>query len=219
MHWSYTITLILAFSILIPAIIGLFRFAQIQDIYRPFIFLLWIGCATEVLSVYFAYRYRNNLAISTIYTLSESLLLLWFFTKLGVFKNRKRPVYILGSVFVIIWIIDNFSTGAFGSRFSFYFDTIYAVVIVLLSVKAINSVLFTEKKIIKNPTFLICTALVIFFTYQIIQRMFGLFGLKDSFEFRSSVQRILQLVNFFTNIIFALAVLAMRKKKPFAFEF
>ena len=211
--------MILSLSIFIAGIIGVLRFAQIPEIYRPFIYLIWIGCITEVLSIYFAYRYHNNLAIQTIYTLLESLLLLWFFARLGIFKKHKKFVYLLGSVFVISWAIDNFWSGAFGSRYSFYFDMIYALFIVLLSIRAINNLLFTEKELLKNPTFLICMGLMIFFTYQIIQRMFGLYGLKDTMQFRSSVQRILNLINCFTNLIFALAVLWMRKRKPFTMQF
>lgn len=219
MQWSYTVTVILAFSIFIAGIIAILRFAQIQDIYRPFVYLIWVGCITELLSVYFAYRYHNNLAIQTIYTLLESLLLLWFFYKLGIFKKQKKFIYLLIVVFVISWFIDNFWSGAFGSRYSFYFDMIYALFIVLLSIRAINNLLFIEKELLKNPTFLICMGLIIFFTYQIIQRMFGLYGLKESYEFRSNIQHILQVINCLTNLVYALAIIWMKKRRPFTFEF
>jgi hypothetical protein len=219
MQWSYTVTVILAFSIFIAGIIAILRFTQIQDTYRPFIYLIWVGCVTELLSVYFAYRYHNNLAIQTIYTLLESLLLLWFFYKLGIFKKQKKFIYLLIVVFVISWFIDNFWSGAFGSRYSFYFDMIYALFIVLLSIRAINNLLFIEKELLKNPTFLICMGLIIFFTYQIIQRMFGLYGLKESYEFRSNIQHILQVINCLTNLVYALAIIWMKKRRPFTFEF
>lgn len=219
MQWSYTITMILSLSIFIAGAIAVFRFNQIQSKYYPFIFLLWIGCVTEVISIYFAYRYRNNLAVSTIYTLLESVLLLWFFVKLGVFNNRRNLVYIIGALFVASWTIDNFWAGAFGLRYSFYFDVIYALCIVLLSIRAINNLLFTEGELLKDPTFLICIGLVIFFTYQIIQRMFGLYGLKDSSEFRANVQHILYVISCFTNLVFASAVLWMPKRRLFAFKF
>ena len=219
MHWNYTVTVILSLSIYVAGIIGIVRFNKIQDIYRPFIYLVWIGCITEVVSIYFAYRYRNNLAISTIYALLESLLLLWFFAKLGVFKKQKKVVYLFGAVFIISWAIDNFWGGGFGARYSFYFDTIYALFIVILSIRAINDLLFTERDLLKNPTFLICMGLIVFFTYQVIQRLFGLYGLKDSTEFRANVQRILYVINCITNLVFALAVSWMRKRRAFVFEF
>lgn len=219
LHWSYTVTMILSLSIFIAGIIGIFRFSKIQEIYYPFIYLIWIGCITELLSIYFAYRYHNNMAIQTVYTLVESLLLLWFFNRLGVFKGKKRFLYSLVVFFVTIWGIENFAGNNFGSRLSFYFDIIYALFIVLLSIRAINELLFTEKDLLKNPTFLICIGLIFFFTYQVIQRMFSLYGLKDSFDFRIRVQRIMSIINCLSNLIFALAVFWMRKRKAFTMQF
>jgi len=60
--------------------------------------------------------------------------------------------------------------------------------------------LFVEKDLLRNATFLICVGLIIFFTYQIIQRMFELFGLRDSIDFRRNVSRILSIINCFTNL-------------------
>jgi len=219
MHWNYTVTMILNFSIFIAGIIGIFKFTQIGDIYRPFIYLIWIGCITEILNTYFAYRYHNNVIVGVAYSLCESLLLLWFFAKLGLFKTHKKLLYLLIGIFIIVWLADNFLSGNFGSSFSFYFDIVYAFSIVILSVRTVNELLFTEKEVLKNPTFLICIGLTIFFTYQVIQRMFNLYGLKDSSDFRRSVQRILIVINCLTNLIFAFAVLWMRKRRPFTFRF
>jgi len=219
MHLNFTIAMILSFSIFIAGVIAIFRFAQIRDIYRPFVYLIWIGCITEAVSTYFAYVYHNNLAILAIYRLCESLLLLWFFSKLGIFKNLDKLLYLLMAVFVIIWLGENFLSSHFKVRLTFYFDIVYALCVVLLSIRAINDLLFTEKELLKNPTFLICIGLIIYFTYQIIQRMFGLYGLRDSADFRRGVQTILMLINCLTNLIYALAVLWMRKRQPFRFQF
>lgn len=219
MHWNYTVTMILSFSIFIAGAIGAFRFAQIHNIYRPFIYLMWVGCITEVLSVYFAYHYHNNLPIIIIYSLCESLLLLWFFSKLGIFRGQRKLLYFLFGLFIATWLIDNFLGGDFGMKYSFYFDIICALFIVFLSIGAINELLFTERELLKNPTFLICIGLITFFTYQIIQRLFGLYGLKDSLDFRRSIQRILSVINCLTNLLFALAIIWMRKRRPFSLRF
>jgi hypothetical protein len=219
MHWNYTVTVILSLSVFIAGIIAIFRFAQISDVYRPFIYLIWIACITEVLNIYFAYRFHYNVVVMTIYGFCESLLLLWFFSRLGIFKGKKNFLYFLISFFLIIWFSENFLGKHFGSRISYYFDIVYAFLVVLFSIRAINDLLFTEKELLKNPAFLICIGLIIFFTYQIVQRMFGLFGLRDSIDFRRSVQRILSIINCLANLIYALAVLWMRKRKPFTFQF
>jgi len=218
MQFNYYTTLILSSSILIPAIIAIFRYNQISSVYRPFIYLIWIGCLAEILGAYFAYVYQNNAAVGAIYRLCESLFLLWFFSKLGIFNNHKSLLYFLTLVFIIIWFAEVFFSKSF-SNFTFYFDMAYALTIVLLSIRSVNDLLFVEKDLLRNPTFLICVGLIIFFTYQIIQRMFGLYGLKDSLDFRRNVQRILSIINCLTNLIYALAVLWMRKRQPFKFQF
>lgn len=219
MQLSYAAVTILSFSVFIAGIIAIFRFAQIADIYRPFIYLIWAGCITELASTYFAYVYHNNIAIGTVYRLCESLLLLWLFSKMGIFKNRRKILYTLAVIFVAIWLTDNFFSSHFNERITFYFDIIYALTVVILSITAINNLLFTEKELLKNPTFLICVGLIIFFTYQVMQRLFWLYGLRESADFRRSVQTIMILINCITNLIFAVAVFWMRKRRPFTFQF
>src|SRR5436190_3421615 len=218
MNFNYYTSLLLSASILIPSIIGLFRYNKISSAYRPFIYLLWVGCLAEFFEVYFAYVYHNNVAVGIIYRLCESLMLLWFFNKLGIFNNYNLILYFLTTLFIAIWLVDVFFRSSI-SNFTFYFDIAYALVIVLLSIGVINNLLFIEKDLLRNATFLICVGLIIFFTYQIIQRMFGLFGLKDSIDFRRNVQRILSIINCFTNLIYAVAVVWMRKRQPFKFQF
>jgi len=219
MHFSYFTVSLLSFSIFIAGVASVARFTQIHKVYRPFIYLIWIGCVAEIMNMYFAYMYHNNLVVGAVYRLFECLFLLWFFTKLGIFKNQRKFFYLLLVVFILIWLADNFLSSHFNSTLTFYFDIVYALVIVLLSISAINDLLFTERTLLKNPTFLICVGLIIFFTYQIIQRMFGLYGLREGVEFRRGVQRIMIVINFLTNLIYAYAVLWMRKKRPFTFEF
>jgi hypothetical protein len=219
MQLSYTVATILSFSIFIAGLIGIFRFAQIGDIYRPFIYLIWVGFVTEVVSIYFAYVYHNNLIIGAIYRLCESLLLLWFFNRLGVFKKFGKALYALVCLFVVLWLADNFFSSHLNVKLTFYFDIVYAFSVVILSIRAINDLLFTEKELLKNPTFLICIGLIIYFTYKIIERMFSLYGLKESFYFRMNVQAIMVITNCLTNLIFALAVFSMRRRKAFTTQF
>ena len=218
MNFNYYTTILLSASILIPAIIAAFRYPQISFVYKPFIYLLWIGCLAEILAIYFAYVYHNNVIVGTIYRLCESLCLLWFFHHLSIFNNQKKLLFFLTAAFIVIWFLDVFFKKRIYNA-TFYFDIAYALVIVLLSIAVINKLLFVEKDLLRNATFLICVGLIIFFTYQIIQRMFGLFGLRDSVDFRRNVQRILSVINCLSNLIYAVAVASMRKRQPFKFQF
>ncbi len=218
MNFSYTTIAIFACSIFISGILSLIRFKQIRDTYKPFIYLIWIGCINEVLTYYIASLGYYNFINSAIYELLESLLLLWFFKRLGVFK-RKYLFEGLIILFVSLWIIETFFAHSFGTSFTYYYNAVYFFFVVVLSIQAINELLFIEKDLLKNPTFLICIGLIIYFTYGIVVRMFWLFNLNISNIFLKSVHSILIVINLLTNLIYALAVLWMQKRQAFTLRF
>ena len=219
MQLSYYTVLLLSASILIPAIIGVIRLKEVGFKYRPFIYLIWVGAINEVVCTYCAYKFHNNIIPYVIYSLLECFFLLWLFKRLNVFGKKHWVLYNLAIIFFCIWLFENFFSHRFGERFTYYFDIIYSFSVVLLSIHALNHVLATETEILKNPTFLICIGFIIFFSYEIIEIVFWMFGLANSAAFRKSVQTILFLTNFLTNLIFGLAVLWMKKKQGFTRQF
>lgn len=211
--------MVMALSIFIPGMLAIFKFNQIRNIYRPFIYLIWIGCANEIISNYCAFRFHNNIANNIIYTLTESLFLLWFFKGLNIFERKRHFFNFLIILFIATWVTESCIANPFGSGYTCYFDTIYAFCVVMFSVDVINRMLLTETDILKNPTFLICTTLIIFFSFQIVERMFWVYGLKNSVDFRRGIQHIMIVVNFLSNFIFGLSVLWMQKRQAFTLQF
>ena len=218
MHFSIIVVVVLALSILIAGVLSIFRFHQIRDIYRPFIYLTWITCITEVLSTFLFLNRHFTIVPYTIYSLFESLFLLWFFHGLGILKKGVW-LYSFVALFITGWFVESFLIQRFGSHFTFYFNAVYGFVVVLLSIRTINDLLFTEKDLLKNPTFLICIGLLIFFTYDTINRVFRLYGLNESDAFKRGLESLQMIINCLSNLIYALAVLWMRKRKPFALQF
>ena len=215
----FYLSAILSSSILIGGIIALFRFKHIRKIYRPFIYLIWVGSINEILNYFLITNGHDNIVNSIIYGLCESLLLIWFFRNLKMFKGKQPVYHLLISVFVSFWIVESFFSKDFGSRFNSVFSIIYAFSIVLLSITAINKLLFEEKEILKHPTFLITGGMLIYFTYKIVVEMFWLYGLKESRSFRINVLVILMFINFLCNLIYALAIVWMRRKQAFTLRF
>jgi hypothetical protein len=209
----------MALTIFIPGVLGVFKFHYMRNVYRPFIYLIWIGCATEVISIYCAFQFHSNIVSYIIYTFIESIFLLWFFKGLGVFDGKKHFFNFLVLLFSGVWLAESCIAYPFGSQYTSYFDTIYAFCVVMFSIDIINRVLLTETDVIKNPTFLICVTLVIFFSFQIVERMFWVYGLKNSIEFRRGVQQITVIINFLSNFMFGLSVLWMQKKQAFTLQF
>jgi hypothetical protein len=219
MYLSYTMVIIFSFSIFVSGVIGVFRFNQISSKYKPFIYLIWIGCLNEMANFYLPRLGYYSFINSDIYELCESLLLLWFFKRLGVFGGKKTVLFFLVVLFVSIWVLETFFTNKFGTSFTYYFNLVYFFFVVLFSIWAINNLLFTERVLLKNPTFLICIGLIVFFTYGIIERMFMLYGLQVSASFNHNLQNIRILSNLLTNLIFAFAVLWMHKREAFTLQF
>jgi len=219
MHFSFEVAVAFSLSILIAGIIGVIRFDQIDKRFKPFLYLIWIGCINEIVSICLAYTGHYTIINGIIYDLCESILLMWFFKTLRVFANRKNWFYYFISFFILIWVIETFFKNRFGSSFTYYFNVIYYFIVVLFSIRVINNLLFTERELLKNSTFLICIGLILFFSYGIISRVFWLFGLKSSITFLRQVQTLYVLVNLFSNLIFAVAFLFMRKRQAFTFRF
>jgi hypothetical protein len=219
MHLNYYTVMAMALTIFIPGMLGVFKFNYIRRVYRPFIYLIWIGCANEVISIYCAFRFHNNIANNIIYTFAESVFLLWFFKELDIFKGRKHFLNFLIFLFAAVWFTESFVTAPFGTQYTSYFDTIYAFCIVMFSVDVINRILLSETDVLKNPVFLICVSLIIFFSFQIVERMFWVYGLKYSVEFRRGVQQITIVVNLLSNFIYGLSVLWMQKRRAFTLQF
>lgn len=219
MQLSLTTVFILSFSILIGGVIAAFRFSQIQTGYRPFIYLIWVGCINEIISFFLIINHQYNIVNSIIYGLCEAFLLLWFFYNLGIFNRKKILFYLLVILFLALWIVESFFYKSFGARYNSYFSIAYSLSVVLLSITAINRLLFEEKEILRNPVFLICIAMIVYFTYKIVIEMFWLYGLKETRNFRISVLTILMFINFLCNLIYALAILWMRKRQAFTLQF
>ena len=206
-------------SILIAGILGIIRYKKIRAEYYPFIYLLWIGCVNETISYFLAINRSNSIINGIIYGLCESLFLLWFFKNLGIFSRRRVLFYVFLFLFISIWIFESFFNESFGSKFNSYFGVAYSLSVVLLSIHAINGLLFKEREILKNPAFLICLGFVVFFTYKVVVEMFWIYGLRESRSFRMNVYSILVYINLICNLIYALAILWMRKKQAFTLQF
>jgi hypothetical protein len=100
-----------------------------------------------------------------------------------------------------------------------YYFAIYYLFVVLFSIRAINDLLFTERQLAKNPTFLICIGMIAFFTFGIISKMFWFFNVNISTDFLNNVATIYFIINFLANLIYALAVLWMQKRQAFTLQF
>jgi hypothetical protein len=206
-------------SILIGGLIAIFRFQKIRKEFYPFIYLVWTACLNEIVSFVLIRTGHYNIISNNVYSLIEGLLLLWFFKTMKLFQRHKMFFPILVLVFVVAWVSDNFIFHRFGTTFNSYYNIICSFILVLSAITAVNNIIMKEREILMNPFFLICVAIVIFFTYMILVEAFWLYGLTASQTFSSKVFDILSWINLLCNLIYALAILWMQKKQPFTLQF
>jgi hypothetical protein len=206
-------------SVGVSAFIALLRFKNIDISFKPYTFLLFIGFGFEVLGVLLIHFFKNNLLIGNIYVLFESIILLWQFILWSISNNTKRRYLFFCFLFLSVWIFDNLILNNITTVNSL-FRVFYSLVIVFLSIEQINFVFVTERNnVLLNARFLITSAFIIFYTYKAVFEVFYMINIKMSDRFYNSLFQVLILINLFTNLIFAFAVLCIPKKQKFMLPF
>lgn len=209
---NYNLLIIFSASIFIATITGWVRFKRLNPSWLPLLACFTVASANEILSFILTKSGHFTMVNNNIYVLAEALLLCWQFKKWGLFDRHKILFFILVAVIAAIWIIENLiTTGLF--KINFYFRISYSFIIVLMSISCINSIIFTYRgRLWKSPVFLCCTGFIIYFTYKILIEAFWLYGLNASRDFRVHVYLFLTWINFFVNLVYALAILWIPKK-------
>jgi hypothetical protein len=216
---DFNIIIAFSLSIWIGAIFSIFKFTEISRTFYPFIVLIWVAALNETLTIILYLNGLYNIINSNIYSLIESFLLLWFFHELNIFKGYKWLETLLAFIYVIVWSWDNLILHKFGTQFNSNFAIVYAFPVVLLSVSTINKLLMQEKEILRSPVFLICIGLLIFYTFNVIIEVFYIYGLKLSDYVTGRIYDILSCVNLLCNLIYAVAILCLRKKQAYTLQF
>jgi hypothetical protein len=209
-----SISQISALSIVIPLLISFFRLSDVDRNYYPLMFMIWLGALNEIASYFLIRNGIGNMASSNIYVLFDAALIYLQFYCWKVFSSKKYFLLLLG-ITGITWIIDNgFLTKM--REYCSYFGMLYSFFAVIIAILMVNKIIVTEKRsLFKNAIFLFCTGIIIFYTYDVLVEIFWIYGLNKSATFQNGIYIILDYVNIFTNIIYAIAILWIPKKQEF----
>jgi hypothetical protein len=203
-------------SILLPFIAGLVRLRRIGAAYRPFFILITAAIIVEAINFYLIkVRHHSNAIATNIYVLVECMLIFWQFHVWGWLRSRSWAFPAVLGAFFLGWGVENLWLGHI-VEFPPYFRFLYSFLVVLLSVNKINFMITHDNRsLLRNPDFLICIALIIFFIYKIIYEwayQTSLFGLSN---ITSSIIMLFGYFNALTNIIFAIAFLLIPAPQKF----
>ncbi len=202
--------------ILIPAIIGLVRFTKISKGYYPFVYCIWIGLVNEIVSCSLALNGHYNIVNGNIYMLLESLLLLWQFKNWGLFKSRPVLIPMMTATLIIGWVLETLIFFKITAHYSSNFQIGYSFLISLMSISILNKLIVTERKnLLKNATFILCIAFVMYYTFSVLSESFWIYGIGENPDIALKMQTISTVTNFISILLYSVAILWMPSKQKF----
>ncbi len=214
------VNFLLSLSILFPFIVCLLRIRVMKKSYYPFVILIFGATFTELVAYYLAITFKTNLWFLNIYSLFESLILVYQFHRWGFMQTPKGHRFkVLFGLMIIAWLVDNLILSSIhtGNR---YYLIAYSFMLVMLSIRQINQDMMSGKNMSDQLARLIlCTAITLFFTFGIIRETFTVFakGLQPSTHDRIFI--IITITNVITNLIFAVGAYYIPKQKDWPVMF
>jgi hypothetical protein len=209
---NYSKIVILSLSIFIAGGIGAIRIKKIDKTFYPFIFCLWLAAINESISVILATNQINTATNNNVYVLAEALLITWQFKNWGLFQQAEKVFAGCIAIIMGLWIYEFHSWQTLqliGNNFRIF----GSFLIVLMSIHLSNKLIYHYKgRLWKSPVFLMVTGLIIFFTFKIFIEAFLIYGLNASRSFYKNLFIILTWINFFVNLLYAIAILCIPRK-------
>jgi hypothetical protein len=212
---NYYFFVAISYSIGLAALIGIIRFKKILKAYYPFVYVTCLAFITEIISTVCTLIFKTSIIVTNNYVLIEALLYVWLFHNWGALQSRKwhYPAMIIS--LILVWVYDIIFWHRFVSLASF-FHVCYSFALIFLAIAQINKMIVRERgNILKASAFLISAGIIIFYTYDATIEVFFLFQLKVSDNFYRNVYLIMEFINFFANLIFALAALWIPTRQKF----
>ncbi len=212
-----TLTFIFSLSIGIAAIIGVVRFNKIDKSYYPFIYSVWASLLVELTVRTLTISGASNAIVVFInfYYLLDFYLFFLLFNNWRLFGHSKRSPQIIIGLTLLVWIGTTFFIDGINQR-NLYFPILYSFALVFFSVTTFNKFIVHERaNIFTNARFLICLGIIIFYTFFILTNTSALTFFRNNATnlFRRNLHGINVYTNLLVNIIYAIAVIWVPRKK------
>jgi hypothetical protein len=204
---SRSLIFFFSLSVAVPLAAGVVRFKHIPKSYYPLLYLLAAGMLVEIIS----YNIKNNATVTNIYVLFEFMIFCWLFYNLKQILSQKKWLWAIITPFAILWIAECVILSKITS-FNIYFRILYPLTLVLLAVNQLNYLIINDRdNIILSPVFILCCAMIIFFSYKCLIEIFYRYA-PDS-KIGNSIFSIQVYINVLFNILLTLVVLCIPKKR------
>ena len=214
---NYTFSIVIAFTIVIAAVVGIFRFRTIEEAYKPFFYYAWLNLANQILNEILIYTTGSNVVNANIYVFFEAVLFLWLYFNLKVLRS-KVALFWITMVFASIWVADNLILHKLTTVNSLY-RIVYSFVLIFLSIGLLNRIILSHTgDIRKHAGFLISVGVLIFYSFKAVVEVFYFVRLDASDQFYNRVFQIMILVSLVVYLIYGLAALCIPKKQRFTLQ-
>lgn len=223
---SYNFTMLLDLhsildqTALIPIIVlcWVIKYTPKRTLYNPFITVLIIKELAEIATLFLikGYHASNAVPYNILYT-AEAFLFTLQFKQWGVFDNNNNVYKFILYSLTAFWIFDHFIMHSF-TTFNIYFRLYYCFVLTLMAVYQINLLTVNSNNPLYNNSIgIICTGIILLFTYNIIYEVIFRMGLynKKYTDFAIKTDEVMAYVNAVANLLFAWAMYNLPLKKDF----
>jgi hypothetical protein len=206
---------LLSQTILLAGLVGVFKWPKISSDFRPFVLVcLTISC-NEIIRFLLISQQRYDYVSYNLFILLTALLYIWMFFSWGLFRKPKWLLPLTAGLVTAWWVAEHFLIQGYQMEVRTpYFRMLFSLLQVVMSVVFVNGLIVSEKgSLIRNPKFLICAALIIYYTYRILVDAFGFQGLSKTFlaNMGNFNRYLVQLMN----LLFLIAALWIPRKKSF----
>jgi hypothetical protein len=204
---------ILSLSIVVAALIGWMRIRKIDPAFFPFLILIWLGLANEIIAIVLVRNGFSNSIANNIFSMLESFLVTWQLKNWRLFDKKPTLYWLMQLTLLLSWCIDQYLTGNI-REFNSKYLIVQSLAIVFLTITILARNYFESSlPLHHNALIMISSAWIIYFTYTSLAEFIWMFGLERSISFRIKIIEIMTVVNAGTNFLFAYSILWIPRKR------
>lgn len=161
---------------------------------------------------------QESAVYANVYVLIEFPIFLWIYYTWSSQKNALLFI-LLFIVGLFVWVYDNFIFGSI-TTFTSIYRIYYSTVLILCSINQINKILFSDHgSLWKNTIFMVSMISIVYYSFRVFIESMFFFQTEMTNQFMRNVYMIMLIVNFFTHLIYTLAILCIPARKEFTLRY
>ncbi|MEP6746922.1 MAG: hypothetical protein ABJB86_04320 [Bacteroidota bacterium] len=166
--------------------------------------------------VYILLSHHMKYVVPTVYnifSLVEFYLLIRMFYNWGVFR-KKMTLNLIIVLAVVLFLSTLYINGY--AMMNYFSLIVNSFALIFLSISAFNKMIINERNnIFKNAKFWICIGMIIFYTYDILvnTEQLSFLHIKRTKDFENKIWQINAYSNLLVNLLYAVAVIWIPRKK------